>query len=368
MNKHLIFYRGPLERSRLSVIIESILKTDVPADFVWVFPGVLSKEKEAHASGFLSQYNFGKIIFKSQNWKKFLTTRKELYRLINSENYSHVSMVGFSAPFFIKMPGKSIKKIWFINGIPEEKLVHDKSFITKIISSVLWKVQGRQANPNLTVTVSKRMSAYVQQRTGINNILEVPTCTSLDVFKPKQETSRKYFTYLGSGAGWQAIDLLEKVWYEIHRQNPAVLFRVISRDARCKMLGNRIPASNIEFVQSSDFSVVASYLHEAEVGFLIRRDSIVNRVCFPTKLGEYLASGSWVVSSKIDWDLAEYFSQYNIGLLVDPESNPVNMAAEILSYRQKVLSNPASLNIESCAAVLDRAHWVGVLKNRISIL
>jgi len=368
MNKHLIFYRGPLERSRLSVIIESILKTDVPADFVWVFPGVLSKEKESHANSFLSQYSLGKIIFKSQNWKKFLTTRKELHKLIVSANYSHVSMVGFSAPFFIKMPGKAIRKTWFINGIPEEKLVHNKSFFTKIISSVLWKIQGRQANPNLTVTVSKRMSSYVQQRTGINRILEVPTCTSLDIFKPKEHTPRKYFTYLGSGAGWQAIDLLEKVWYEIHCQNPAILFRVISRDARCKILGNRIPASNIEFVQSSDFSVVASYLHEAEVGFLIRRDSIVNRVCFPTKLGEYLASGSWVVSSKIDWDLAEYFSKYNIGLLVDPESKPADMAAEILSYREKTLNNPESMNIETCAAVLDRAHWVDVLQNQISLL
>jgi len=110
---------------------------------------------------------------------------------------------------------------------------------------------------------------------------------------------------------------------------------------------------------------VASYLHEAEVGFLLRKDTIVNRVCFPTKLGEYLASGCWVVSSDIDWDVKEWFQKYKIGLLAKPDSPASEIATAIITYRLGVQSGQIRNDILQASNEMDRNFWVENLKMKI---
>lgn len=364
MKSNLIYYRGPLERSRLSLIIEAILTKNTSTSFVWIFPGNLTQEKKAHAYDFLASYHFNTIVFKAEGASRFLTTNLSFFQLMKANAFSDVYLVGFSAPLFALYSGNA-KRTWFVNGIPEEKLMNHSSFLTKLGIRFLWKLQGWASKAQLVVSVSSRMSTYVTKHTGIKNVLAIPTCTSLATFRPKTITARRYFTYLGSGASWQAIDLLEEVWYEIHQQDSSIQFRVISRDERCKSLGKRIPASHIEFVQSSRFEEVAAYLHEAEAGFLLRRASVVNQVCFPTKLGEYLAAGAWVVSTSIDWDVADYFRQYEIGVLINPKEDTAKIARQILNYRKEVQNGAKELQIDACSAVLDRSNWVSFLKNQL---
>jgi glycosyltransferase involved in cell wall biosynthesis len=362
VKKELIFYRGPLERSRLSFIIESVMDPKKEISFTWVFPGKISEEKKAHAETFLSQYNFAKIEFRGERFSKWIQTNLSFRRLLNKEKFEIVHLIGFSAPLFSIYKGRS-RRVWYVNGIPEEKEMHTASFFNKMMALLLWKFQGWASKASLVVTVSSRMSEYVRKRTGMTNLIHVPTCTSLDTFRPKIEKERKYFTYLGSGAAWQALDWLEEVWYSIHQQDPAIQFRVISRDSRCKQLGKRIASSSIEFVASSNFDVVASYLHEAQVGFLLRKDTIVNRVCFPTKLGEYLAAGCWVVSSDIDWDVKDWFQKYNIGILVTPSDSPSEIAKSVLKYYSNYNINYR--DIETAAAFLEKNNWISKLKQFI---
>ena len=158
---------------------------------------------------------------------------------------------------------------------------------------------------------------------------------------------------------------LQEVWTEIHQQDPSIHFQVISRDERCKMLGHRIAPEKIRFVSSSNFSEVAGFLHESEVGFLLRKDTIVNRVCFPTKLGEYLASGSWVVTSDIDWDVKDYFELSPIGLLVDPDASSYAIARKILDYRSNEKHQFTNLNFETVRSFMDRKSWIEKLKRKI---
>jgi len=362
--KHLIFYRGPLERSRLSFIIEAVQQEGVQLSFMWIFPGQLTEKKKEHALEFLKHYPFDQIVFRDESFSKWLHTNVAFRKIMKLNNFSQVYLVGFSAPLFALYKGSS-KRIWFINGIPEEKEMQGVNLFHKLSAGLLWKLQGWAAKCSLVVTVSSRMSQYVIRQTGIKNLFHAPTCTDLELFRPKQEKERKYFTYLGSGAAWQALDLLETVWYEIHRQDPSILFQVISRDERCKMLGQRITKENIRFVSSSNFSEVAGFLHESEVGFLLRKDSIVNRVCFPTKLGEYLASGSWVVSTSIDWDLADLFKEYNVGILVNPSEFPAAIAKSILKYKNEINIDVVKVSITTASNRFERSQWVNKLAGQI---
>lgn len=367
MKKHLIFYRGPLERSRLSLIIEAAQAGDVALSFFWVFPGALSNDKREHALQFLEPYGFSEIIFRAEGFLQIVQTNLAFRRFISNNGIEVVYLVGFSAPLFGVYKGNT-RRVWFINGIPEEKEAKGRSFLHQLTARFLWKLQGWTARCSLVVTVSTRMSGYVARKTLYKDPVHIPTCTSLEQFRPKAVVPRRYFTYLGSGAPWQALDLLEAVWYEIHRQDPAIRFRVISRDERCRVLGARIKKNSIEFTSSSDFSEVARYLHEAEAGFLLRKDTIVNRVCFPTKLAEYLAAGCWVVSSSIDWDVADYFHKYQIGVLVEPTDEPMSMAKAILSYREFISNGSVRLQTDTTANKLDRNNWVSYLKKLLNNL
>jgi hypothetical protein len=357
--RHAIFYRGPLERSRLSLIIESVQHEGVSLYFMWIFPGKLTQKKKEHAEEFLKQYNFDQIEFRGETAINLVKTNFAFCRWINRHHFSTVYLVGFSAPLFALFKGSS-KRIWFINGIPEEK---GGDVLSSFLAILLWKLQGWASKASLVVTVSSRMSNYVLRRTGISNLFHVPTCTDLDVFRPNQEKERKYFTYLGSGAAWQALDWLEAVWCEIHKLDPTILFQVISRDERCEILGQRIAKESIRFVSSPNFSEVSDFLHESEVGFLLRKDNIVNRVCFPTKLGEYLASGSWVVSSDIDWDVRDCFNEFKIGVLVNPESLSSEIAKSVLAYRSNLKYDVIKDIILDCSSQIDRKAWVKNLKN-----
>jgi len=360
--RHAIFYRGPLERSRLSLIIESVQQEGVSLYFMWIFPSKLTQKKKEHAEEFLRQYNFDQIEFRGETAINLVKSNLAFRKWMNMHNFSSVYIVGFSAPLFALFKGSS-KRIWFINGIPEEK---GGGILSSLIAQILWKLQGWASKASLVVTVSSRMSDYVVRRTGISHLFHVPTCTDLDVFRSKQVNERKYFTYLGSGAAWQALDWLEAVWYEIHKLDPTILFQVISRDERCKIMGQRIPKENIRFVSSPNFSEVASFLHESEVGFLLRKDTIVNRVCFPTKLGEYLSSGSWVVSSDIDWDVKNWFGEYRIGILVNPDNSPYKIALEILDFRNKSLNNTINANLIDASRGMERSIWVEQLNLKIN--
>ena len=320
---------------------------------MWIFPGKLTQKKKEHAEEFLRQYNFDQIEFRGETAINLVKTNLAFRRWMKQHHFSNVYLIGFSAPLFALCKGVS-ERIWFINGIPEEK---GGGLMTSLGARILWTLQGWASKASLVVTVSSKMSEYVVRRTGISNLFHAPTCTDLDVFRPKQEKERKYFTYLGSGAVWQALDWLEAVWYEIHKLDTTILFQVISRDERCKMLGQRIAKENIRFVSSPNFLDVAGFLHESEVGFLLRKDTIVNRVCFPTKLGEYLASGSWVVSSDIDWDVKEYFVKYDIGFLISTLDMPKNCAKKILMYRKNMKSNISIISRVDFGDQFDRKNW-----------
>jgi glycosyltransferase involved in cell wall biosynthesis len=62
---------------------------------------------------------------------------------------------------------------------------------------------------------------------------------------------------------------------------------------------------------------VASYLAAGDAAFLLRADSIVNRVSVPVKLGEYLAAGVPVVVSQVDGWLQETVAHAAAGWSID---------------------------------------------------
>jgi glycosyltransferase involved in cell wall biosynthesis len=359
--KILIVYRGPLERTRLAFIFELINNGAEDIEFIGIFPGRLNSVKRALISSFLNE-NFSAVTILEDKWKHFFSTVNLLKQKIRKTSPARIVAIGFSSLVFL-YPFKKAKITWFINGIPEEKAMHSKNFTARLIPKILWNINRLFGpSPGKIVTVSGRMSAYVSTYFSNTPVLHAPTCADLETFK-STNNKKGYFVYCGSGAPWQAIDLMKTVWDEIHRLDPAIKFRVISRDERCKVLGDNIHSENIEFVQSSDHHKVAEYLDECSLAFMLRRDDIVNRVCFPTKFAQYIASGCAVVTTDIDWDVKDYVTD-EVGILVKPDDPPKKIAGSILSFYKDFKTHPSV--IASHALKLGRKYWVEKIKTDLA--
>lgn len=364
----LLIYRGPLERSRLTFIFESLGLLFEKVEFIWLLPHSKFYNKDnKRFDDFIKKFPSIEFSIINSESSKVLGVRKKLKRKLEHSNVP-LFMIGLSTPFFVPQ-GFSSKIIWFINGIPEEKLLHNNSITVKVRAWMSWKLVKIYSKPDLIVTVSTRMGKYVNEKFPEIPFYAVPTCVDHSIFKSKENKGRKYFTYLGSGAPWQNLDVLSKIWQEIHKLEPNIQFRVISRDSRTKILAEGIGKNRIEFVGSEDFEEIAEFLSESLVGFLIREDNLVNRVSYPTKMAEYLASGSWVVSSDIDWDVGDLIRKYEVGLLVKPKSDPSVIATEILSkIGVGYDTDDFAKKIDQALEVLHKEYWVdrfqGILKKK----
>jgi len=189
--------------------------------------------------------------------------------------------------------------------------------------------------------------------------ISIPLCVDLERFQIKQNVKRKYYTYTGSGAPWQNLSQLSEVWGSLHKLDENIRFRVISRDPRAIALGDKVPKEAIEFVGTSDLDELAAYLEQAEVGFLIRQDSLVNRVSFPTKLSEYFASGAWVVSSDIDWDVADIIKKHSVGILVPPSWSSDQIATRILESRTDFIDKDRlEKRLTNAIKELSKVYWL----------
>lgn len=367
-NKHLyILYRGPLERSRVAFILDSVFQLYEHVSFIWVFPGNNLHTKQEGFRNMVKAYPGLSVVVINDRAIKLPLTLLKILKLIDKKSEYDLVLIGITAPFFSWMLNPE-KQFWFINGIPEERESYSQSLKLKLLTKIEWLLLKQLPRPDLIITVSSRMSAHLKNIFSKCNFVAIPTTVDLPTYqKNKSGPHSGYFTYLGSGAPWQALDLLSTVWQEIYLLDPSVKFRVISRDHKTKVLALGLPQANIEFVATENFEQVAHYLSESEVGFLIRKESLVNRVCFPTKMAEYLAGGCWVVTSDIDWDIADYMKRFQVGLLVDPDNTPELIAKQVLIKRDE-LRHDKELNqrMLECVNELSRAKWITELQANVN--
>jgi hypothetical protein len=103
------------------------------------------------------------------------------------------------------------------------------------------------------------------------------------------------YVYSGSLAGYQCFDEMVSVFMTTLRSRPNARLIVLTPyvdAARAKLAG--LPADRV-LCRSVANAEVNDYLNAADFGFLLRDDTPVNRVAFPTKFAEYALAGLRVI-------------------------------------------------------------------------
>lgn len=81
-------------------------------------------------------------------------------------------------------------------------------------------------------------------------------------------------------------------------------------------------------------SEIPAYLAAADVGFLLRKEHMLNAVASPVKFGEYLASGLAIATSPGLGDASRVVAEHDLGVLIRPEAKEeAVMACERLIER-----------------------------------
>jgi glycosyltransferase involved in cell wall biosynthesis len=357
----LIVYRGPWQGRRVRFLLDAFHQCFGDVDFVWVNPRFDPAGDRAWAHSLCSERPYvssaqeidGKL-------SAFVPTCARLARDFRRGRL--VCGIGFTAVLYARAL-RPARIVWAVNGIPEERLLYDRGLVSRTAVEAAWLLARLGRKPDAAVVVSGPMGRHVSDRMGgALPWAKAPTSVDIAVFDQPSAPVRSWFTYVGSGAPWQGIDLLARVWKEVARIDPTARFRVVSRDDRAKLLLAGIPDDRGEMVEARGPAQVAGFLSEALLGFLIRKRDIVNETSFPTKFGEYLAAGVPVVTTDIGWEIADIVRDADCGLLVDPEASPELVADQIVRYADAVrCDRDASERCTRASVSLSRDAWLDSL-------
>jgi len=361
---HNIIYRGYFETARVAFIVEAATRAYGPAKFWWLSPIPLTATVVGDVTGFVSRRE--ELIdyeFLDGRYSAIHLSRPRISRGIRGSE--SVSIIGTDTLEWVA-GARAARTVWYVNGIPDERAMAPRIKDRGIVWAK-WVAHRVGQKPSLTVTVSSRMSQHFVERVGLDPdaVFVAPCCVDRSTHRNLRPWGEReaVVCYMGSGAPWQAIELTAKVWSEAACMRPDLRFLVVSRDSRTDELLTG-PCVRGDRVSVSSPVAVSSTLQQARVGTLLREDHIVNRVSFPTKLGEYLASGVPVLASGIPWDVVSYVEESRAGCLVSPGSDPEGQARQLLSLVDR---EPAEVerSVNGAAQLLDKDRWVELLVGRL---
>lgn len=356
----IVVNRGHLGRSRLSFILEATAQAYGEIKLVWAAPQPLTAKRVGHLQTFLERIpglsDFEIVV---DSFQHGMMPTRGLRSSVRGD--LPLVAVGFSCLPLLATAGRRAT-VFCPRGIPEEQLLHSASARIRLRVAGMWRLLRALPQPPLTVTVSRRMAELFQARTGWSRFEAVPLCVDRTIFKPAAGGVR--MVYQGTGAPWQGINHLAEVWGALGGLLPSVEFRVISRDPRTAPLIEAVGSDRCDTVTADYPQEVARALEDCRIGFVLRTNSLVNRVAFPIKVGEYLATGVSVVTTDLDWDVGDLIREADCGTLVPPDAGPVAIAQAVKKLHTQEIAEAAH-GCERGANALDRTRWMAHLADRM---
>jgi len=353
-----LLYRGPLERSRLALVVDAMTEAfRTPVAFRWLVPPPLDL-RSADVAGRLRLFldahedQIATHSLHDGRLRSLPAAARELRHL--ADRGAPVVGFQFTAIFYVRLLRRGHPFCWVINGLPEQRLL-EPSLRDHAAVKAQWAAARLGPKPQLTLVTTDAMGRLTSERLGGLDWIAVPSSTDLAEFSPRVELPRSYLTFVGTDAPWQGLDLLADVWRELARRDPDLRFRVVSREPGVRMVKDAVPQTDMRSVEEP--ADVAPLLWEAETGFLLRRPSLISSTTTQIKFAEYVAAGVPVVATDIGWETGDVIRSTGCGLLVPPTATPEEMADAYLAFRAERLEQARAACSE---AVKLRDRAVGV--------
>jgi hypothetical protein len=177
------------------------------------------------------------------------------------------------------------------------------------------------------------------------------------VRRDERLASRLVFSYAGSSERYQLPDRMCRLFRRVHERFPHAFFLILShdRDAFLRCLAAEGVAPDSYRVQGVERSEVFGWLQAADIGVVMRDDSIVNRVASPTKFAEYCASGLPVITTLGLGDVSDAVDRHQLGFIVDIDALDVD--ARLSAFIEDVEQNRAAYRDRCSAWARECMSW-----------
>lgn len=187
----------------------------------------------------------------------------------------------------------------------------------------------------------------------INNSTIVPCCVDYEFYNfnnsDRDEIKKKLCTdnnivyaYMGSIDSWQCFDEVCSIFKGISTLEKDSTLLVLTNNRKLAnqiMLEQNVDLSKVRLL-SLTHDQVGLFLQAADLGFLIRKNHIVNLVSSPTKLSEYLAAGLPIITTEFAGDSYSIVKDTGIGIKIElGEINYTNDLNLIINFAHIVKNN-----------------------------
>ncbi|MCE9644893.1 MAG: glycosyltransferase [Chloroflexi bacterium] len=194
------------------------------------------------------------------------------------------------------------------------------------------------ANADRLLFVSRAMQVHYEKKykIAIRNCAVIP-CATRKIFtfhaQLRDQLRREYglmdklvFCYIGSIESYQMPKQMCELFKKITERFPSAFFLVLSHQA--SVFKNYLRAAAISDeaykVLTVEHEKVVELLQIADIGFLLRDNSIVNRVASPTKFAEYVSCGLPVLTTDFVGDFSKMVKEHDLGHIIDLADLSVN--------------------------------------------
>jgi glycosyltransferase involved in cell wall biosynthesis len=193
--------------------------------------------------------------------------------------------------------------------------------------------------------VTSSLAAHLRARaTPLGQVRIVPCVSSLPMPQEGVELARRasrgrlgwgddpVVAYVGSASAWQDPRRLVAAFCAARQHAPSLRFLVVTPDVAVfrGLLERASLPPDAYCVGSYPHAEVAAITAAADVGLLLRDDSLINRVASPTKFAEYLSVGVPVVLTDVLVDCAAVAQDADVGRVLPAAATSERVAAALL--------------------------------------
>jgi glycosyltransferase involved in cell wall biosynthesis/uncharacterized protein (DUF362 family) len=212
-------------------------------------------------------------------------------------------------------------------------------FYRKVYTQMVYKLF------NGVLVISSYLEQYFKRLTRKNaRICRIPILVDFNKFKKSfTHSSNKTIVYAGSLGHFTEIITLLNIFNKLLIRVCNVSLQIIGDDPgtdtinRLKNYARELGINEkVEFIGMAKKEEIPYYLSRATILVLPRSDGVFSRAGFPTKLGEYLATGKPVVVTRTG-EITEYLEDGFSAFLVPPDDEEafVNKLEYVLSHRDE---------------------------------
>lgn len=196
----------------------------------------------------------------------------------------------------LRLTGRKKIFYWIQGVLPEESFMRHRSRLRLKVLSLLEKFALKGSR--YLAFVSEAMEKHYNEKYKLSfhgKYIIFPCYNAhLDeiAFAPKEKYINNVFVYAGGLAEWQCFDEMLDIYKRIENVHiSGTKLMILTKDkeiAKEKIEEREIQNYEIGFVAKEELPKV---LASAKFGFVIRKNSIVNKVSTPTKISSYLSCG-----------------------------------------------------------------------------